>query len=218
MWGIVKTAHESKLGEYQRMSYQMVNALTSEIMDEVLSPTVDYVMRMKQDQEVYHDFLRKNANFSNDHEAMLAICEANPEFVRSEYYRDRKRVIISNYMKELKTGHILQDADNLTIVGSPYAMLMHAAGDDPLTDPTFELEDGTTQCWSERFNDNEYVAGFRSPFNSQNNLNYLHNHYHPYFDKYFKFGKLIVAVNMNGTDFQNKNNGLVKWASVQKCA
>ena len=27
--------------------------------------------------------------------------------------------------------------------------------------------------------------------------------------KYFKFGKYIIAVNMIGTDFQDRNNGLI---------
>ncbi len=63
------------------------------------------------------------------------------------------------------------------------------------------------QCWTARFNDGEYLAEFRSPFNSRNNLGYLHNHYHEYFDRYFDFGKLIVAVNMIGTSFQDRNNG-----------
>ena len=37
-----------------------------------------------------------------------------------------------------------------------------------------------------KFEDGEYLAEFRSPFNSRNNLGYIHNIYHEYFDKYFK--------------------------------
>ena len=36
MFGIVKTAHKSKLGEVQRMSYQMINSLDIDIMDDVI--------------------------------------------------------------------------------------------------------------------------------------------------------------------------------------
>lgn len=42
-------------------------------------------------------------------------------------------------------------------------------------DDTFFIEQGTIQCYTERFNSGEYLAFFRSPFNSQNNLTYLHN-------------------------------------------
>ena len=86
-------------------------------------------------------------------------------------------------------------------------MLLHAVGEDVEDDPTFETEDGAMQCWTERFRDREYLAEFRSPFNSRNNLGYLHNVYHPYFDRYFRLGRLCIAVNMQHTCFQDRNNG-----------
>ena len=89
-------------------------------------------------------------------------------------------------------------------------MLLYAATgleDSVDDDDTFFVEDGTIQCYTERFNSGEYLAFFRSPFNSKNNLTYLHNTYNKKFDKYFNFGKQVIAVNMNGTDFQDRNNG-----------
>ena len=86
-------------------------------------------------------------------------------------------------------------------------MLLHSVGRDPNDDPTFSVEDGTIQCWTERFDDGEYLAEFRNPFNARNNLGYLHNVHHEYFDKYFKLGKLCIAVNLLGTDWQDRNNG-----------
>ena len=130
----------------------------------------------------------------------------------------RRTDIIHAYTKEIKVGHVLQNADNLVIVGNPYGMLMHSVGANALEDPTFEHEDGCIQCYTGRFEDGEYLAEFRSPFNSRNNLGYLHNKYHPYWDKYFDLGKQIVAINMIDTDFQDMNNGLTYWVSVQKCA
>ena len=47
-------------------------------------------------------------------------------------------------------------------------------------------------------------------------MSYLHNHHHPYFDKYFDFGKLIIAVNMVHTDFQDRNNGLTYWVTLSQ--
>ena len=120
----------------------------------------------------------------------------------------------------MKSGKIIQDADNLTIVGSPYAMLLYAAsGNENVvdSDATFCYEKDTIQCYTERFEDGEYLAAFRSPFNGKYNLSYLHNVHNDLFKKYFNFGKQIIAVNLNGTDFQDRNNGLTKWASVQKC-
>lgn len=206
-WGIVKTTHASKLGDVQRMSYQMINALDLETMPEVTARSVNYIDKLKKDNKVFLDYLRKNVNFANDYDVLIALTEHNPDFVNSSYFRDRKRKIIEAYVLNFKSGKVIQNADNLTIVGSPYAMLLHAIGEDVEKDPTFSVESGAMQCWTERFRDNEFLAEFRSPFNSQQNLGHLHNKYHPFFDRYFRLGKLCIAVNMQHTCFQDRNNG-----------
>lgn len=207
VWGIVKTAHPSKLGEVQRMSYQMVNALDLEKVASYMERSVSYVEKLKSDDRAFLSYLRRTANYSNDHEVMVALAEWNPDFLRTDYFRNRKKTIIHGYTKKLNAGRIIQNADNLVIVGSPYAMLLHSVGEDPTTDPTFEQEDGAIQCWTGRFKNDEYLAGFRSPYNCQCNMDCLHNVYHEYFDKYFNLGRLIIAVNLNGSDFQDRSNG-----------
>lgn len=206
-WGIVKTAHPSKLGAVQRMSYQMVNALNIEQVESYMERSKAYVEKLKRDEATFLEFLERNKNFSNDYEVMIALAERNPDFMRTDYFRRRRERIIRTYVKHLNSGRIIQNADNLVIVGSPYAMLLHAVGEDPTTDPTFRQEDGAIQCWTARFKDGEYLAEFRSPFNAYNNLGHVHNCYHEYFDKYFDLGRLIIAVNMNGTVWQDRNNG-----------
>lgn len=207
-FGIVKTAHVSKLGNKQRMSYQMVNALNIESMPEVLQDSIEYIEKLKNNDMVFFDYLRKNQNFSNDYVVLLALCEQNPNFVNCDYFRERRTDIIHAYTKEIKVGHILQNADNLVIVGNPYGMLMHSVGANALEDPTFEHEDGCIQCYTGRFEDGEYLAFFRSPYNSQNNMLYLHNHCHEYMNKYFNLGTQILAINMVGTDAQDRGNGM----------
>ena len=210
MFVIVKTAHESKLGTVQKMSYQMVNSLDIDIMKDVVRASCDYVIELKTNDEVFLDYLRKNSNFSNDYDVLVALCEHNPDFVRSDYFRKRKEFIIKTYILNMKSGKIIQNADNLTLVGSPYAMLLYAATADENivdTDDTFCYEKNTVQCYTERFDDNEYLALFRSPFNGKYNLVYAHNTYDERFKKYFNFGNQIIAVNMIGTDVQDRANG-----------
>ena len=216
MFGIVKTAHPSKLGQMQKMSYQMVNSLDDSIMENVCRNSVEYVERLKQDNDFFLDYLRKKANFSNDYEVLIALCDQNPDFVRSEYFRSRKKTIINAYVMNLKNGEIIQNADNLVIVGSPFAMLLYGATGDPEIvddDDTLNVENGVIQCYSERFSHGEHLAFFRSPFNAKNNLTYLHNVYSRNLDKYFELGKQCIAVNMIGTDMQHRNNGFFekKW-------
>ena len=206
-WGIVKTSHPSKLGDVQRMSYQMINSLNIDSMTKVCAKSVEYINQLKTDNDVFLDYLRSNANFSNDFDVLVSLAEHNVDFVRSTYFRDRKKSIVQTYVLNFKSGRVIQNADNLTIVGSPYALLLHSIGKNAYEDPTFKIEDGCIQCWTNRFNDGEYLAEFRNPFNSRNNLGYMHNVYHEYFDKYFNFGKLCIAVNTVDTDWQARNNG-----------
>lgn len=207
MWGVVKTAHESKLGDVQRMSYQMVNSLDETTINNVVGDSLDYLQKLKTDTPTFIDYLRKNANFVNGYEVLVALWEHNHEFEQCDYFRERRKHIIHGYMWNLKNGHVISNADNLVIVGNPYGMLMHSVGLDALEDPMFQHEDGAIQCWTERFAHGEYLAEFRSPFNGRNNLGYLHNVYQPFLARYFDFGKLIIAVNMIGTDWQSRNNG-----------
>ena len=207
LFGIVKTAHPSKLGKVQYQSYQMVNALDIDTIEGAVQCTKDYIYQLKNDINIFLDYLKRNSNFSNDFEVLIALIKQDPEFEQCSYFKDRRDRIIQSYIANAKMGRIINNGDNLTIVGSPYAMLLYAVGEDPESDPTFIYEDGCIQCYTERFEDGEYLAEFRSPFNSCNNLGYLHNHYDYRLDKYFNIGKNCIAINMIHTDFQDKNNG-----------
>lgn len=206
-FGIVKTAHKSKLGEVQRMSYQMVNALDVNIMENVMDTSVKYINALKTDDNVFLDYLAKNINFANDYDVLIALVAQDKDFICSEYFRQRRKAIISAYTLNFKSGHVNQNGDNLVIVGSPYAMLMASVGLDPEKDPTFKIEDETIQCYTPRFDDGEYLAEFRSPFNAKENMGYLHNKWHPFLEDYFHLGQQCIAVNMVHTDFQDRNNG-----------
>ena len=117
---------------------------------------------------------------------------------------------------------LIQNADNLVIIGSPFSMLLHSVGEDPESDDTLVPEEGTIQCWTNRFPDNTYLSAMRSPYNSHNNCLYFHNVYNDKLSRYFKFGNLIIAVNMIHTDAQDRGNGSDQdsliWVGVQKCA
>lgn len=210
-FGIVKTAHPSKLGDVQRMSYQMVNSLDLDTMNDVVAESAEYINRLKTDDEAFGDYLTANSNFSNDYEVLVELCRQNPEFVRSSYFRRRKNDIIKSYILNFKSGKVIQNAENLVVVGSPYAMLLYSAtGKEEFVDKddTFFVEKGVIQCYTERFNSGECLAFFRSPFNSRNNLLYLKNVWNKNLEKYFNFGKQIIAINMIGTDTQDRANGM----------
>lgn len=218
MFGIVKTAHPSKLGDVQQMSYQMVNALDIDTMDLVTETTRNYIDKLKNDDQAFLKYLEDNVNFINDFDVLIDLVKWNPDYINSAYFKERRRIIVREYIYNIQFGKLIQRGDNLTIVGSPYAMLLHTVGENVEQDNTFEIEDNCIQCFTEQFKNNEYLAAFRSPFNSKNNMNYLHNIYDDKLFRYFNLGKNVIAVNMIHTCFQDKNNGLTQWVSVQKCA
>jgi hypothetical protein len=206
-FGIVKTAHKSKLGEVQKMSYQMVNTLNDNIMDDVLAKSKAYVDKLKRDNDVFLDYLRDNSNFSNDYDVLVALCEQNPDFICSSYFRKRKSKIIGRYVARLRLGKIIQEGDNLVMVGSPYAMLLHSVGEDVEKDKTLKSIDGEIQCYTKRFESGESIAGFRSPHNSKSNILALQNVESELLDRYIEVGEQCIAVNCLHTDLQDRANG-----------
>lgn len=207
MFGIVKTAHKSKLGDVQRMSYQMINSLDTNIMHNVTSVSKEYITSLKRDDNAFLQFLRENSNFSNDFDVLVALCEHNPDFSRSEYFRSRKSEIVRNYIRKFRTGKVIQGGDNLVMVGSPYAMLLHSVGEDINKDTTFKERTSAIECYTKRFAPDTHIAGFRSPHNGKNNILSLYNIYDERLEKYFDIGEQCIAVNCIHTDLQDRANG-----------
>ena len=209
IWGIVKTDHESKLGNYQQLSYQMVNTLpcTKDDVKSIAQDSIDYVELIKSDNNEFEKFLRKYANEVNHYEMLADLYAHNNEFSECKWFREEKRKIISSYVHKLRKGKIFVEGDNLTVFGNPYALLLYSVGEDWKDDPTLQKEDGCIQCYTPRFSSGEYLAAFRNPHNSPNNVCYMHNMYSKYFEKYFEFSDNIMAVNCIETDVQDRCNG-----------
>lgn len=209
IWGIVKTDHISKLGGLQQMSYQMINTLpcTKDEVKDIAQISIDYVEKIKQDNNEFEKFLRKNANEVNHYEMMADLYARNHDFAESTWFRTEKRYIISAYVHRLRNGKITINGDNLTMCGNPYALLLYSVGEDWKSDPCFNTEDGVIQCYTSRFRPDEYLCAIRSPHNSPNNMCYLHNVYSEEIEKYFNFSDNIIAVNCIGTDIQDRLNG-----------
>jgi len=210
MWGIVKTDHPSKLGQYQQLSYQMINTLpcTKDDVKDIAHISIDYVELLKRDNDEFEKFLRKYANEVNHYEMLADLYAQNHEFGNSKFFRYEKKEIIKQYVFRMRKGKIMVNGDNLTVCGNPYALLLYSVSDDFEKDPTFFQESNCIQCYTKRFDDDEYLAAFRNPHNSPNNVCYLHNVYSKEMDKYFAFSKNIIAVNCIHTDIQDRANGM----------
>lgn len=232
LFGIVKTGHFSKYDDYVRTSYQMVNVLKNDenTLEQVLNGSRNYLNEFKNTDKYIKDpskditksnfykYLEQNAGYENDYEVLSAIIAKNRNFLTCDYLRKHKNDITNEITKNVKAGKLLIKGSNLTLVGSPYAMLLAAANENieenSKLDTMFSLETGDSvaiQCYSQYFDDKEIEIGaFRSPFNAQNNLLYLRNiEVDKKIKRYFRyFGKTVLAVNVIGTDIECRGNGL----------
>ena len=64
VFGVVKSDHPSKLGEYQQLSYQMVNTLpcTKDDVRDIASTSIEYVELLKQDNDAQGDIFAMYAD------------------------------------------------------------------------------------------------------------------------------------------------------------
>ena len=177
-------------------------------MREIARASIDYVESLKSDNDAFEKFLRKNANEVNHYEMLADLYRQNNDFSNCKWFREEKRKIISHYVSHLRKGKIFVSGDNLTVFGNPYALLLYSVGEDWKKDGTLYKEDGAVQCYTNRFSDGEYLAAFRNPHNSPNNICYMHNVYSRELEKYFVFSKNIVAINCIETDIQDRANGM----------
>ena len=211
-FGVVKTDHESKLGDFQQMSYQMINTLpcTKDDIVDIMKPSIDYINSLKDSDEEFCRYLEEHANVSNHYDMMVALYKRNPKIASTRWFRKEKSNIIFSHVKYLRKGKVMVRGDNMTTCGNPYELLLYAVGEDYIEQSPFKehhQNNGYIGCYCPHFDDNEYLAGFRSPHNSPNNVMYFRNVYNECYDKYFEFSQNVVAVDNICTDLQSRSNG-----------
>jgi hypothetical protein len=190
------------------MSYQMVNSLDYEtITDDFRYSTKKFIYDLKTDTDKFIEYLKNHASSSNRYGAMYTLAINNKALTETRMFREFRSDVTSKIGDDAKKGRVYQNGDNLTFVGSPYAMLLHAIGENVENDDTLQPEKDVIQCYTTRFKNDEYLAVFRSPHNAQNNIGYLHNVYSEKMERYFSFSENILAINVRHTDYQDRLNG-----------
>lgn len=213
LYEIVKTAHRSKWGELQRSSYQINNSLPCtdrNILKRIAETSIHYCNQLKINDEAFLRHLEITGAKYKVNDVLIALYRLNSKFRYTDYFRDKKKRIISDFKKKrLQAGKLFQYGDNLTICGNPVALLMKVTGQDFLKESCFTCRDDVIECYTTRFNPGEKLAGFRSPHNSPNNIVPLLNVDSAIIRKYFpKLGDNVIVINGIGTDVQSRLNSM----------
>lgn len=211
VFAVVKTAHKSKWDNLQLSTYQMNNSLPctdEKILGEIVGQAIDFINGVKDDDKNYLKYLEMTKNQFNLNEFLVDLVNRNPEFVKTEFFRKKKKKDVYKLVDDFKKGRLPQQGDNLTIMGNPIALLMKAVGENPLEENIFDVEEDAIQCYTERFMDGENLAAFRSPHNSPNNILHFHNIKSEKISRYFpNLGENIIIINLIGTDAQARGSG-----------
>lgn len=211
VFAVVKTAHKSKWDNLQLSTYQMNNSLPctdKKILGEIVGQAIDFINGVKDDDKNYLKYLEMTKSQFNLNEFLVDLVNRNPEFVKTEFFRKKKKKDVYKLVDDFKKGRLPQQGDNLTIMGNPIALLMKAVGENPLEENIFDVEEDAIQCYTERFMDGENLAAFRSPHNSPNNILHFHNIKSEKISKYFpNLGENIIIINLIGTDAQARGSG-----------
>lgn len=210
-FSIVKTAHHSKWGDMQLTTYQMNNTLPTlnkDVLDRITQRSVNYYYDLKEDKN-YLKYLEITKSNFNTNELLLELIKLNPDFLKTDLYRNKKKKDLTNLKAEMRQGRLFQSGDNLTIMDNPVALLRYAAGDpEPLNERCFQIVEDGVQCYTTRFKDGVSLAAFRSPHNSPNNIIHLWNTYSEPLMKYFpNIGDNVIVFNSIGTDTQPRLSG-----------
>ena len=211
LFGIVKSDKPSKRGEddkgniLQQTSYQMLNSMpiNYEEMIELSKYEYDYIMKLKNNDDVYIEYLRANANRINSNNMFVDLYEKNKSITGVDIFKNKRKKDIHKYVKHVKKGKIRLPGDYLTIMGNGKELLYHAIGRLPVgKDGVLDYE-----TWNDQMilKDNEVYTilcdfdfeytCFRNPHTSQSNVLVVKNKNSSFIADYFNLSDNIIYTN-----------------------
>ncbi|WP_163581144.1 hypothetical protein [Gracilibacillus saliphilus] len=231
-FGICKEEKGSKLGTndegeiLQQTSYQFLNTfdLSTQKLKELAKYELDYLDKIKNDDETFINHLEKNANEVNANQMYVDLYRRNKKIVHTKMFRDMRAATIRNYKKHVKHGHIRLIGDYNTMVGNPFEMLLHSVkalpvNDNGVLDENYMSVLKDNQVHTTMFEDDIELVSWRNPHTSQSNINIIHNKRESLIDRYFNLTDNIVVVNAikyptlsiySGADFDSDSICIVK--------
>lgn len=111
-FAIVKSAHSSKYGDYQRSSFQINNTLLTtdkNTLQRIAQPSIDYFNALQTDDEAYIHFLEveSSARYSINN-VLVDLYRQNKDVRYWEFFKDHRYKKVSTFKKNrLPTGQVI---------------------------------------------------------------------------------------------------------------
>lgn len=235
MFGICKTTHESKYRHENitknRMSYQFTNSfadMTKDEIKELTKDSIDYIMKLKNDDDFYIKHLLRNKNTENNYEMLAELYKQNKGFAKSHMFKDVRRKLINKYKETLYNGKLLVEGDNLTVFSNVWVLLNYMVNEVPytvdengkhiidddyrdITLPVLLNDEGNGNkgysCYANLFKEQESICAMRSPHNAPMAIMNYTNTLHPLINEYFNFDNNIICVNLIKNSLMSKAVG-----------
>ncbi|WP_025726768.1 hypothetical protein [Heyndrickxia ginsengihumi] len=236
IWGVCKHDKTNRKGEMnnlplQRLSYQMVNSFEAspEEIKNLAQFEIDYIMDLKNDPDKFIEHVKLKLNdkdefeedgeeaednridyFSSD-KMFIKLYETNKEIIHSNIFKKFRTNTISNYVKDIKRGHVRTFGDYATLFSCPVQYLYHAIGklNDDLTIDGVEVlkrnEVYTTLFGEEGFGEEFTIC--RNPHTSASNIWIGKCTYNEEIEKYFKLSPNVIVINTIKENVMNRLSG-----------
>lgn len=211
-WGVCKYEKPQKhFNGMVQTHYQLINTLgmNKETTREFLGDTLQYIKYLKTDVAVFKHHLGLNTDDLNDEnielrtdmkstsDFILSVLNINDDFVDTKICRDFRNDIVSNYIKNVRKGHVLVNGNYSVVISCPYELLSYSIGkwnEESSVIKPFE-------CVSSKFEVDKDILGVRSPQPTMSNVCVFKNKKYEVLDKYFNTqSKEVVFISSIGNN------------------
>ncbi|MBU3216664.1 hypothetical protein LL033_17350 [Clostridium estertheticum] len=199
-WAICKYEKpQSNFNGMAQSHYQLINTLGMDFNStkDLLKNTLEYIRLLKNDISVFklhlgiikdggldaivneediegemtEEELTQLDSIKTNSDMILSMLKINEEFAKTKICRQFRYEVVSNYIKNVKKGHILINGTYATVVNSLYEYLLCSIGKWDGVSSTI----GIGQCVTSKFEPLEDVLGVRSPQPTMSNMTVFEN-------------------------------------------
>lgn len=210
VFGICKYEKKTKRGfdenskPLNRLSYQMINSLDiqTEELNKLAEYELDYINNLKNNDDVYIEFLKNNNNDTNANDMLVDIYNKNKNIVNTLTFKNKRKNDILSYTNEIRRGKIRTVGDYCNICQNPKELMYHAIGKLPNDNGVLdikkwrqEMELVENECFSSLHEFGRDYVAFRSPNTSPSNVLVVRNVKSKFIEEYINYSDNVIYLN-----------------------